>query len=205
MSAPVLEPEAARLYQQIGPVTQGDAEHGYAAAHLCAVLMAPIERVVKIATEQGDKPGYSRMMNVNDADVEDLPWLGQFNGTPLIGSEPIEEQRRMIREARGSHRGAKRAIVSDVQATLTGEKTVDLIERAGSAFENVVVTRPAQTPREAATLAVLNDRSTKPLGAMYELIVTDTWIVAEVEEFEPSVAAVEALGTVRNVEIHGVI
>lgn len=177
---PPLEPEAAYLYQQLLPMAEDDADTGYVTAHLCAVLMKPVELVSQLAKEDGDKPGWRSAVDVDNAPAQLLPWLGQFNGTPLEDTEPEEEMRRKIREARGSHRGTTRAILSDVAATLTGTKSVRLIERDGpSPFENVVVTRASETPDEAATLAALNNRQTKPLGVVYQLVVATSILVDE--------------------------
>lgn len=177
--APELEPEAAYLYQQMLPMAGSDAENGYATAHLCAVLMAPVELVSKLASEVGDRPGYADALDLDETPTQLLPWLGQFNGTPLMGGEDPEEQRRKIREARGSHRGTTRAIISDVKATLTGTLSVDLLERDGGPFENIVVTRTSETPDEAATLAALENRQTKPLGAIYTLTVGGSILIDE--------------------------
>jgi hypothetical protein len=177
VSAPVLEPEAARLYQQLLPMAGDDEANGYATAHLCAVLKAPIERVARIALDQGEASGYSSLLNVDDCDAEDLPWLGQFNGTALSGSEPEEEARRLIREARGSHRGTPSALLSDLMATLTGAKSVQVLERVGSPFENRFVVQEGEMPDERPSLAALNDRTTKPLGTVntIEVGIAPTW------------------------------
>ncbi len=171
MSAPVLEREAARFYQQMLPLAGEDAQHGYATAHLCAVLMKPIERAARIALDAGDVSGYSTLLNVDLADAEDLPWLGQFNGTALSGAEPAEESRRLIREARGSHRGKVQALVSDLQATLAGTKSVRVIERVGNAYTNRFVVREDELVSHAMSLAAINNRSTKPLTTVNELQV----------------------------------
>jgi hypothetical protein len=175
----ILEDEAAYLYQQLAPMAGDDAANGYATAHLCAVLMKPVELVSALALADGEKPGWRKVQDVDDCPAQLLPWLGQFNGTPLDDTEPEEEARRKIREARGSHRGTTRAIVSDVKATLTGTQSVDLIERDGGPFENLVITRTSETPSEAATLAALNNRQTKPLGATYSLVVGGSIVIDE--------------------------
>lgn len=208
--APTLEPEAGRLYQQLAPVTGKDEENGWATAHLCAVLMAPIERIAALALEDGERPGFAKLMNVDDCDLEDLPWLAQFNGTILSGKEPEEEARRLIREARGSHRGTHPAIVSDIAVLLTGTKHANLLERCGNPFANIITTKPSETPDETAIIIALGDRAAKPLGATYTLVVTNVWIVAEVEYAyrARTVAELEAdfAGqTVSQFEEHGVI
>jgi hypothetical protein len=178
--APTLEPEAAYLYQQLLPMAGDDEENGWVLAHLCAVLMKPVELVSQLAAADGEKPGWRKVLDLDEAPVELLPWLGQFNGTALDETESEEEMRRKIREARGSHRGTTRAILSDVAATLTGTKSVRLLERDGSSpYENVVVTRASETPNEAATLAALNNRQTKPLGVVYALIVGGSIVIDE--------------------------
>jgi hypothetical protein len=178
--SPTLEPEAAYLYQQLRPIAGEDAEHGYATAHLCAALMKPVELISKLASEVGDRPGYADAVDLPETPTQLLPWLGQFSGTPLIDGEDPEEQRRKIREARGSHRGKVQAILSDVKATLTGTQTVTLIERyEGKTCMNLVITRASETPDEAATLAALNNRQTKPLGAVYILVAADSILIYE--------------------------
>ena len=176
---PTLLPEAARLYQQLAPVAQDDEQNGWATAHLCTVLTARRERIAALAKEQDGRPGFARLLNVDDCDAEDLPYLGYYNGTPLSGLEPEEEQRRRIREARGSKRGRPSAVISDLKATLTGTQSVALIERDGGTFLNAFVTLPAETPDEAASQAVLSDRQTKPLGVINTLITSTSPIWPE--------------------------
>lgn len=166
-----LEPEAAHLFQQIAPVAQDDEANGDAAAHLCAVLMAPVELISRIAADNADRPGWAQAVDVDNAPAQLLPWLGQFNGTPLQPGEPEEEQRRKIREARGSHRGTPAAVISDLKATLTGTQSVTLVERDGNNFENLFATLTAETPHEALSLAAITNRQTKPLGVI-NLLVT---------------------------------
>lgn len=205
MSMPTLEPEAARLYQQIKPASEDDEANGWAAAHLCAVLMAPVEKVSRWASDDGDRPGWGIVLDVDDGPAELLPWLGQFDGTQVDPTLPEAEQRRLVREARGSHRGKRSAILSDIQAALTGTKFVSLIERAGAPLRAIVRTRPSETD-ETTVLAALNNRLTAPLGVVYKLIVADIWIVAEIERTYSTVHEFEeAFATVKAVEEHEVI
>jgi hypothetical protein len=175
----VLEPEAARLYQQMLPMAGDDEANGYAMAHLCAVLMAPVELVTQLASDNGDLPGWRNAVDVDEAPAQLLPWLGQFNGTPLQDGEPEEEQRRKIREARGSHRGTTRAVISDLKATLTGTQSVVLIERDGDPFQNLFVVLPAEMPDEALAVGALTNRQTKPLGVINTVVSVESPIIDE--------------------------
>jgi hypothetical protein len=177
--APILEPEAAYLYQQLRPMVEDDEDTGWVTAHLCAVLMKPVELTMQLANADGDKPGWRQAVDLDHAPARLLPWLGQFNGTPLEDTEPEGEQRRKIREARGSHRGTTRAVISDLMATLGGERRVTLIEREGSAFENTFRTLPGETPNPAAAEAAIKNRQTKPLGVVNTLIVSDSPLIDE--------------------------
>jgi hypothetical protein len=174
-----LEPEGARLYQQMLPMAGDDEANGYAMAHLCAVLMAPVELVTQLASDDGDLPGWRNAVDVDEAPAQLLPWLGQFNGTPLQDGEPVEEQRRKIREARGSHRGTTRAVISDLKATLTGTQSVVVIERDGDPFQNLFVVLPAEMPNEAVSIAALSNRQTKPLGVINTLVSVESPIIDE--------------------------
>jgi hypothetical protein len=174
-----LEPEAAHLYQQLGPMVDDDEDTGWVTAHLCAVLMKPVELVMQLAADDGDLPGWRRTVDVDDAPAQLLPWLGQFNGTPLDEADAEEEQRRKIREARGSHRGTTRAVISDLKTTLTGTQSVVLIEGDPGPFENLFVTLSGETPDAAASQAALADRQTKPLGVINTLVTGEAPIIDE--------------------------
>jgi hypothetical protein len=176
---PPLAPEAAYMYQQLQPMAVEDEDNGFVLAHLCAALMKPVELTMQLAADDGNKPGWRRAVSVDEAPAQLLPWLGQFNGTPLDASEPEEEQRRKIREARGSHRGTIRALLSDLTATLTGGKRVTLLEREGSPFENIFRTLPGETPDVALAQSTLTDRQTKPLGTINTLIAGDSPLIDE--------------------------
>ncbi len=174
---PPLEPEAAYLYQQLQPMAGDDEDTGWVTAHLCAVLMKPVESVSQLAAADGTKPGWRRVVDVDNAPAQLLPWLGQFNGTPLDATEPAEEQRRKIREARGSHRGTVKAIVSDLKATLTGTKFVQVLEGEGSPFANTFVVLASEVPDMEASTRAITNRATKPLTTVNTLIASDSPII----------------------------
>ena len=59
------------------------------------------------------------------------PWLGQFVGVNVSPSFSEAQQRAQIAAHLGFARGTPAAIVAAAQITLTGEKTVFLLERLG--------------------------------------------------------------------------
>ncbi len=205
---PTLEREAAHLYQQIEPPQRDDETWGWVGAYLCRALMKPIEKFAAWALDQGARPGYSVLMDLDECPDEALPWLSQFNGTVLDPTLTPGEWRRQIREARGRFRGTTRSLESDVKATLTGTKRVNVFPRSLSPFRELVVTAESETPDSAVTLAAVNDPQGRPFWMVYELIVSDIWIVAELERAytHRSIAEFEAaFATVAEVETHEVL
>ena len=81
-----------------------------------------------------------------------LPRLASFTGVQLKPGADADEARRAIEETEGFQRGTRAGLLSDVQQTLTGTKTVTILERfGGNAWTTVVRTRVSETPDTAAT------------------------------------------------------
>lgn len=167
------------MYQQLACNDPNPGATGWALANQCAVIMAPVEDVTAWAADTDQQLGWGIILDVDNCDPILLPWLGQYNGTVVNTTHTVDEQRRQIREARGSHRGRPSAVVSDIQAQLTGTQFVDLIERDGGEFLNTVVTRTSETPDSDAVVAALANPATKPLGVLYTLTVSDVPIIDE--------------------------
>lgn len=187
MSPLTLRPRAAHLLAQIGPVDQGDV-----AASLCDVLRMHREDIAAWATEDEDgNPGYSITVDLERTPDATLDWLRQFSGVrPAPAVTDPAEIRRRVSEARGKHRGKVPAIVSEIQTTLTGTRTVRPVKGA-DCWHMTFVTLAAETPDAAATLARMNARDVKPLGDIFEHVVVDGWTLDEFEAAYPTLAAAE--------------
>lgn len=172
---PVLRGEAAQVFQQISPADPGDVMATYVAA-----LMGPVEDVTEWAADRDGRTGWAMVLDIDTCPDFLLSWLGRFRGVRIApGTSPVEA-RRLIRESHGFQRGTRTGLISDVQQTLTGTKTVRVIERpSAQPHTTEVITRPTETPDTAATLAAARDRRRKPLGILITLTVTDMPLIDE--------------------------
>jgi len=86
--------------------------------------------------------------------VEALGWLGQFVGVMIETSWTEAESRAAIEHPEGFDRGKTSSLIQAIQRTLTGTKTVLVVERFdGNAGELFVRTRTSETPSEDGTRA----------------------------------------------------
>jgi hypothetical protein len=170
---------AREAFDQIAPLAVRDAENGDVLAHLNAVLSAPIEDVAEWVSDGPDgKPGYSILLDVDRAPAIALPWLGQMKGVAVTPGLPESEQRDEIRAAAGMFRGSAQALIDAARPTLINARTVRVLTRVGGDMYAVtVITRTAETPSPAATLAAF--KSAKRIGVILTHVVTDEPIIDE--------------------------
>jgi hypothetical protein len=162
---PVVSQEAEDLYAGLGPWSKADTDNAFwYLLDLCEAVagrLTPIEAVIR-DDPNTDDPGWSIVMDVDRAPPEWLAWLAQFAGVRLLPGLSDADQRTRIKNTDGFKRGTPTAIVTAVQAYLTGGKTVYLTERAGSAYRLTVATKAAETPNTAAVAAAALQQ--KPAG-----------------------------------------
>jgi len=114
------------------------------------------------------EPGWSSIVDVNRCPSEGLPWLAQLVGARLPVGLTDAQQRAYINTKPGWGRGTPAAMLSALQATLTGGKTVIMRERDSAAdatrpaYGLTIITNTAETPNQAASLAAI--LSQKPAG-----------------------------------------
>jgi hypothetical protein len=113
---------------------------------------------------------------------------GRWLGAPQESSsvwERLEHEdewaayaRDAIKRQGGENRGTPDAILSAAGDTLTGTRTMRLLERAGgNAYALDLVTRPSETPDPDATLAAALTQ--KPAGDSLTLTLTDSVLIDE--------------------------
>jgi hypothetical protein len=153
---------ADEVYDKISPLTDPDAGLGYPLRSFIRALGGMMQQVDWLAQDSPDGPGWSRLVNLSLAPTEALPWLAQFVGVDVDPSLDDASQRYLIARVSKWERGTPASIIAAAQTTLTGTKTVTLVERNGSAYNLTVVTKASETPNPAATLAAL--LSQKPAG-----------------------------------------
>lgn len=157
------------LYASMGPLAYDDANQDWALLKYCGAMAKALDTVNKYASDDGDYPGWSILLDADRCPEEALPYLAQFVGvTPLAGLS-VADQRIRIKSSDGMKRGTLTSLVAAIQATLTGAKTVFIGERNGSAYRLGVGTYPSETPDPAATLAAIIAQ--KPAGIVLDYAV----------------------------------
>lgn len=112
----------------------------------CEAIGGRFQDVEDIIRDRPTGPGWSSVMDVDNAPVGWLGWLAQFIGVRLLPGLAEAEQRARIKSTDGFKRGTPRAMVAAAQQYLTGAKTVYLIERHGSAYRATLATKVSETP-----------------------------------------------------------
>lgn len=180
---PVMGSAGAELYAELWQIADNlDETYDYVLAKVCEALGKMRQQSMDLFEDREVdghlRAGYSQMLDVERAPVAVLPYLAQFVGAAVTVGAPEEQQRDEVRRKAGQARGRPASLISAVQATLTGDRTVRLIERVGgNAWQVVVITRTAETPDAAATLKAA--LSQKPIGIVLTHIVSDAPIVDE--------------------------
>lgn len=160
---PVVQPITEDLYARLGPWAARDtADAGWfllAVAEAVGRQLQPIEDIIR---DTDTHVGWGIVMDPNLGPIEWLGWLGQFGGVRLRPGLSDAAQRARVKSTDGMARGTPSAIVAAAQQTLTGTKTVYLVERHGSAYRLTVTTVAAETPNPTQVIADLIEQ--KPGG-----------------------------------------
>lgn len=178
MSMPVMCSEGQALYDAVWQLAGEDEANDWALAKVCNAIGMMRQRAADLYEDRDGLPGWSQLFSVDRCPAYALPFLAQVAGTTVTVGAPEEVQRDEVRRHAGSARGRPASIIAAVQATLTGTKTVRLLERVGgNAWRFTVVTRTAETPDAAATYKAI--LSQKPLGMIATHIISDAPIIDE--------------------------
>jgi hypothetical protein len=153
---------AGDLYASLDPLTAQEPNVGWSLLILCNAIGTMFQMVDDWVRDQPEGPGWSLLLDINRCPPEALGWLGQFVGVRIPGGLTDAQQRAWILSMIGFRRGTPAAMISAVQATLTGTKAVTLVERDGDPYYMTVKTNTAETPNAAATNAAI--LSQKPAG-----------------------------------------
>jgi hypothetical protein len=167
------------LYQQTLPLHGPDPD-GLAHDYVGAVTH-PLRQIDEIVRDTPEGPGWSILLDVAAAPVEGLPWLAQVLGVELAPRSPNQTDeeweayaRDALRRQTGRQRGTIDAIVSAIQATLTGTRSVSIVERyAGDPYQITYGTRSSETPDPDATYRAMLRQ--KPAGIIATHVETADW------------------------------
>lgn len=137
------------------------------------------------------RPGWSILLDVDRAPARVLPHLAMYVGETLpVGISEVMA-REWIRDAPNQIRGTVASIVRTAQRTLTGQRTVSLVERQGSdglahADRIRIVTYTSETPDPAATERDLRrDAIPGDIVMFYERRTGQAWADVQAKTIDP--------------------
>jgi hypothetical protein len=175
-----LDPLAAEVAYELAPLlAQDDDSNGNVGAHFIAALNGPLEVIAEAVREDEDeRDGFAVFLDLDRAPAIALAWLAQFKGVRATPGLAEADSREEVRNAEGLHRGTTAALVQAGQRSLTGTKTVRVLERVGGApYALTVITRTSETPDPAVTLAAF--MAAKRIGILLTHVVSDAPIIDE--------------------------
>ncbi len=208
---PTISASGERLYQRLLPIMQQDAEFGWFGRFLCGAIadgmLQGLDDIVLGSEIDGVLYGpWCTVFDPNVCPGPWLPWCASVYGAFSPGVSPEEQRTRLI-ELPQQKRGSVEAMEAAAKLTLTGSKTIEIIERPdGMAYQILATTMLSETPDEEATLNALLSQKAAGLKLIYTC--TEFWLVAELELFEEGKDFLEfeaAFASVHTLEIHGVI
>lgn len=180
MTRPVVSDTTERLYQALGPFTEGDEAGGWVLLKLCDVVTAPIADVEYFAADTDTAVGWSVMLDPTLAPERALPWLGQLVGAVVPVGSTEADARAIVRAVPTWARGTPAAIVAAVRLLLTGTKSATLTERyGGSAYAVRLNVYAAEVPDVTALTAAF--KAALPAGIVGTVQVLIGWSVAQLE------------------------
>ncbi len=155
---------AGRLWESLGRgFIQEDETLGYPLLWYLYCGAVGLQTVDLLVRDTDAGPGWQQVLDVNVADEDILPFLGQFIGASLTPGLTVAQWRDEIKHVKGWRRGSPTAIIEAVKTTLIGNRTVILQERfEGDPYSFRVETYVAETPYPAYTQSVIQRE--KPAG-----------------------------------------
>lgn len=167
---------ALRLYNALGSAFHaGDRELGYPLLWFCYAITRTLAEVDRIVRDSDAGVGWSSVLDVDQAQRKDLPFLAQFIGARVDPRLSTADQREEIRKVKGFQRGTPEAIKAAARPTLSGTRTVILTERDGSPYRFRVQTYSFETPNPTSTFAALLRAKPAGLVMVYETPNMATW------------------------------
>jgi hypothetical protein len=179
MARPVVSQAAEDLYSLLTPLAYDDERYDWPLLTFCESLIGHLQTVLDLSSD-----GYSHLLDIDTIPYIAIPWLGQFVGITTPPIQPGETAaaheariRDIVRNPQygGFGRGTPSSMVQAAQQWLTGDKTVILRERWGSAYRVSIRTKASETPDSAKVLKALTAQ--KPAGIVldYAVMVGPEW------------------------------
>ena len=185
MARPATTALGEAVYARLGPVAAQDESLGWPLLTFVQALCEMGRQVEELV--RGGEQAYDPLLDVDLSPDWNLPYIGQFVGVRVTPGATPTQARAQIKGVGGFKRGTPAAMAEAVRATLTGSQYVFVRERDGDQDHITVVTRTADTPNPAATLAAA--RSQKAAGLILSAVQTTVRTYTENKASQPTYAA----------------
>lgn len=158
-----------------GYLVQADSLSGWPLKTWLSGVADELGKVINIFDRINDSgaPGdTSDLVNPATADAAWLPWLAQAVGVTLDPTLNEAERRAAIAGAStGFMAGTKQAVAAAAGTELTGTKHAEVYDHStatvrgtASMWDVLIITRPSETPSDAAVLEAVARKGAKPAG-----------------------------------------
>jgi hypothetical protein len=153
---------AQRLWDALEPMARADAANGWGLLAYLDTIGQMFQPVADLAEDDVNGiPGWSRILDIDRADDDGLPWLSQLLGIQLVGGRTADQWRQDIRDRRNWERGTVRSFVDAARPYLTGSRTVIVRERDVTPYHVTVVTYAHETNEDTIYYSdILEDLAT---------------------------------------------
>jgi len=136
------------VYLIVTPTTYAEEQEGYPIARFVNGAGQMFDEVELLCRDSEDGIGWSIAVDVDRCPDDALNWLAQFVGVTIPDGLTEDDRRLRIKSTDGWKRGTPAALIAAPIPYLTGNKTVVLKERDGSAYRFTVITYRDETPPE---------------------------------------------------------
>ena len=152
MTQPAVHTETQAQYDALGAgLRYGDEAAGWPLLHLIDAWAHLLADVSDLVRDSDDGAGWTLLFDPDRCPYGWLPILAAFAGVTLEPGLPDADARARIKSAPARRRGTVGALMQAVTESLTGSRTVTLVERDGSPYVVTVQTYLAETPDAALT------------------------------------------------------
>lgn len=167
MPRPATTPFTEAVYALLEPIAGQDEALNWPLLRYVIALSSMIDDVDTIVRDAPGVVGWGLALDAVNGPAYLLPWLGQFAGVAVDTTQVVATQRDQIVSHSGFRRGTLAAMISAGQATMTGSKTLSVVERSGDAWTVAFTGTAAEIPSVPATLAAI--KTVKPAGVIVTL------------------------------------
>jgi hypothetical protein len=162
MTQPEVSNTTQVAYDSLMPWNSADEVTGWHLLKFIAAVTADLSAMDDLVRDTDDNPGWSIVLDADNAPVEYLPWIGQFIGADVDLNLSEADQREQVKHVAGFRRGTLASMIAAARPYLTGTKKIVGAERSGNAYNLLLRTFASETTDPTKVYNAL--LSQKPAG-----------------------------------------